>query len=126
MGNVLHQSLTKEESEIIILDKEAPQVKAIKNSAVIPHTPLVENISNVNAENALIPFEANFENNIGYFDLMAMLSEFEGNNSKEKLEKKSKILAVTSTNIIQGGLSQRFTISEIKKPVFWRYFKILI
>ena len=108
MGNVLHQALTKEEDNIVVPGRrqiESGNMKAIENSVVTPRTPAIENAPNVNAERALIPFEANFdEEDIPDFDLMEMLNEFEAKSNKENMTTNAAKVAVTSNNTVMNNV----------------------
>ena len=87
MCNILHQSSMKEENETVVLGRqqtEGSNRKAIENSTIIPHTASLENVPNINTENVVIPFEANFdEEDIPDFDFRMMLSEFEDKNTNK-------------------------------------------
>ena len=89
MGHVLYQSMTRSEQEITRPSmKELPttSMKSIKipHSVVAPRTPVLQDIC---PENAVIPFEPNFdnENDIPDFDLMAMLHDFEEEHDKKNV-----------------------------------------
>ena len=101
--SVLYQSMTCSKYQIIVPGRgELPHSNAkpfeMPNKPSMPHTTAID----INPENALIPFKANFEEEgaIPDIDLMAILSEFESKNEKET-SKMSNKFAVTSTNCSQ-------------------------
>ena len=84
MGKVLYQSMTKEEEEIILPGNSVLQNKSLPEIGYLTEASALvskEHNRNVTSENAIIPFEPNFEQDVPDFDLLQVLSEFE--NTKD-------------------------------------------
>ena len=116
MGNVLYQSMTRPEEQMIRPElQQQEEIRAIhyQPSPKGPATPLaiapraVQNVvterENINPEQAVVPFEAEFNEDIPDFDLISMINELEGNSNKQpapNAENNSNINAITTTTSV--------------------------
>ena len=133
MGNVMHQSLTREEDKIIVpgknpieYDMKLPQIQYAEppvskdvGNVVALYTPRpVENKENANSD--IIPFEPNFnDQDVPDIDLLEILKQVEEASRNVEIAKQNTTLtmtAMTANNVLNNipkSLFHNCTIQNI-------------
>ena len=123
MGQVLYQSMTREEEQIQRPHlAPPPKRRAIDyelHLAVAAQSNVIAEKENVSEKNALIPFNANLsEQEVPDFDIMSILDDITEETNKNPVATDKNVVSVTTSNILNNILKSMFSNCTIQNVTF--------